>query len=349
MRINIKLFIFLLLVNNPVFSEVLFEENFDNMQDWQTLGSGETGPLPPGFDYGYTEETYHPETYPESLPSISISGADTSQVYGGTGKALIATYETTDSPGIYTSDGFLSKDITPSNRVYVSFKVKFQPGFNAERANGSIKLFRILSYDGVGSRSAFFSSGNSAPIYLFDWSLSDYGVRQKHAFRCDDQASTYYCTNPNITDAPRSISNGDMSANFTNDVANLNPGLIDQVNNEVLPSSGTVWHEQVYGETWHKLAFYVALNSSPSTRDGALKFWLDDKLLIDMKEIPWIGANGSMNAKWNNVSFGGNGKYHWDTSSGYDTSKERWVAIDDIVIRDDLPVRPRSPEEVTAQ
>lgn len=160
-------------------------------------------------------------------------------------------------------------------------------------------MFRILCWDGVQPRSKFFSDGNSAPIYLFDWSKSDYGVRQKYAFRCDDQATSYFCTSPRITNAPQSINSGDMSANFTSHIANLFPELPDLINGGNLPSSGIVWHDQVYGDIWHTMAFYLKLNSSPSVNDGVLKFWLDGESIIDMNEIAWIGDNGSMSAQWN--------------------------------------------------
>ncbi len=315
---------------------VLFEENFDGMDDWTTESRDTVGPLPPGFDYGYTGETWHPTDTAGSLASMSITGRDPEQVFGGAGKALIVTYESAGSG--YTSDGFLTRDIPPSDEVYVRFRMRFEPGFNAERANGSIKLFRILSYDGTGSRSRFFGGGNSAPIYIFNWSKSDYGVRHKHAFRCDDQATTYYCTNPSITGGPRSVVNGDMSANFSSDIADLAPGLPDLLNGGTIPSSGTVEHDQVYGDVWHTMELYVKLNSAPTVNDGILRVRIDGRDIIDMSEIPWIGANGSMDARWNSVSFGGNGRYLWNTRSGDPVSdRERWVAIDDILIRDSLP------------
>ncbi|NOY92753.1 MAG: hypothetical protein GXP55_16305 [Deltaproteobacteria bacterium] len=316
---------------------LLFSEDFDGLADWETEAKNSVGPLPGMFDYGYTAETWHPTTVPGSMASMFISGSDPNQVFGGTGKALIVTYESTNNPNVYRSDGFLTKSIPPSTEVYVSFMMRFESGFNSESANGSVKLFRILSWDGVRPRSKFFSGGNSAPIYLFHWGRSNYGVRQRHAFRCDDQATTYYCTDPVITNAPHSINSGAMSTNFTSDIAMLSPELPDLVNGGFLPDTGTVWHDQVYGDIWHHLEFYVKLNSAPSVNDGIFQFTLDGQKIIDMNEIPWIGRNGTMDAKWNSVLFGGNGKYNWNSSGGFDASRERWIAIDDIVIRNSLP------------
>jgi len=292
-------------------AEVLFQENFDNLPEWQTLNHNTVGPLPSTFDYGYTTDVYHPTEVPGSQPSMSITGSDLNKVFGGSGKAFVATYETRNNTGGWISDGFLTKDIPPSNEVYVKFKMKFQPGFNANGTSGDIKLFRITSWDGVTPRSKFFSGGNSAPIYLFHWSKNSFGVRQQHAFRCDAQQTNYYCTNPEIKNPPRTIprGSGSMKANFSNDVAQLTTKIPDLVNGGYLPPSGNISHEQVYGEIWHTMEFYVKLNSAPGAQDGILKAWLDGEPIVDMDGIPWIGNNGDMNAKWNNVTFGGNGLY----------------------------------------
>lgn len=346
------LILLLALSTKNVFAQVLFEENFDNLPEWATQGRGTVGALPGSFNYGYTSETYHPADIPGSQPSIYISGKDANQVYGGKGKALIATYETRNNTSKWNSDGFLTKDITPSNEIYVRFRMKFQPGFNAKGTNGDIKLFRITSWDGIDPRSKFFSQGNSAPIYLFHWSKTKYGVRQQHAFRCDAQATDYYCTKPEIKNPPRKIvtGSGSMSANFSDDVASLTTKIPDLVNGKYLPSSGTISHEQVYGEVWHTMEFYVKLNSAPSVQDGIMKAWLDGEPIVDMNGIPWIGNNGSMKAKWNNITFGGNGFYFWDKSdTSFNPSKERWIAFDDILVLDGMPNRPNPPSDVTAK
>lgn len=347
---NYYLLLALLLPTN-IFADVLFEENFDTLPDWATQENpGGIASLPGSFDYGYTEELYHPANITNSVPSIFISGNNSDQIFGETGKALIVTYETKNNAEGWVSDGFLTKDIPPSNEIYVSFKIRFQPGFNAEETGGSVKLFRILSWDGTGSRSKFFQDGNYAPLYMFNWGKSDYGLRQDHAFRCDDQATTYYCTSPPLLNPPNELNNGAMSANFTSH--SLSSRIPDLVNGGFLPSTGSVSHAQVYSDKWNKVEYYVKLNSSPSTQDGLFKFWLNGELLIDMNGIPWIGNNGRMNAKWNSVSFGGNGRHYWDTSNTpFNTSKERWVAFDDIIVRNSLPnqlSKPKSPSGITA-
>ncbi|NOY93384.1 MAG: hypothetical protein GXP55_19540 [Deltaproteobacteria bacterium] len=320
------------------------ELKFDRNPDWQTQGRDMVGPLPCGFDYGYTDEEWHPSDVLDSLPSIFIGGRSPDQVFGGTGKSLVATYESLstlnglNSNGSWPSDGFLTIDVIPTREIYVRFRMRFQDGFYTG-GGGAIKLFRILSYDGSGSRSKFGGGGNTSPLYFFDWASSDeFGVRQKHGFRCDDQAANYYCENPAIGDAPRSVFRGDMSGNFTSNVESLSARIPDLVNGGFLPYSGSVTHDQVYGDVWHKLEFHLVQNGSPGALDGEFQFWLDGQLLVDMRQIAWIGTGGDMNALWNGVAFGGNGKYSFNSNPADSvTLHERWVAFDDVVIRDTLP------------
>lgn len=355
--INFYLLPFIFLTAQNVCSQVLYSQNFDSLAEWRSLSSSTIGPLPGDFNYGYTDEEWHPAATANSMASIFISGENINQVFGNTGKALIATYESLttsnglNSNGSWPSDGFLTKDVAPSNEIYVSFRMRFQPGFYTG-GGGAVKLLRILSYDGTGSRANFGSDGNSAPIYFFDWAAStDYGVRQKHAFRCDDQASNYWCENPRIGDAPRSISRGDMSANFTSNVRDLGAQIPDLVNGGFLPYTSTsVTHDQVYGDIWHTLEFHLKLNSNPGTPDGIFQFWLDGQPLVNIRQIAWIGTGGNMNAKWNGVAFGGNGKYTFNANNDSVELHERWISFDDIVILNTMPgSRPGTPTDITVQ
>lgn len=161
-----------LFTHSAIAQVLLFEDNFDTQADWQTQDENNMGSIPTGWDTGRTDENWHPSNTPGSSPSMLISGDNPEQVYGGTGKAFITYSESFNdlSNNGYTSDGFITKDIPPTDELYVQFQIKFQPGFAADTEGGSIKVFRVLSWDGVEPRHRFFSSGNSAPIYVFDWS-----------------------------------------------------------------------------------------------------------------------------------------------------------------------------------
>lgn len=327
----------LMLASSNLYAATQFLETFDNMPDWAPSSKNVATPYPPNWDFAYTEENWHPNDYPDSQPSMQINGNNPEQVYGGVGKSFINYVESYAS--FFSGDGIIIKDIEATNEVYVEFKVKFQPGFAADNEYGMLKLLRIVSYDGNDtSRIKFFENGNYSPIYAFNWVNSEWGVRHKHAFRCDAQEDNYYCNNPKILNPPREVVSGGMSGNFTSDVSGFSPQLEDLVNGGLLPSSGTVFHNQVYGDKWHKLAFYLKQNSSPGVQDGELKFWMDEQLLVDMNGIPWVGPNGSMDAKWNGVILGGNEAYAFNTDTNAPISaRERWFAIDDLVISDQVP------------
>lgn len=345
----------LLVAARSVAATILFEENFDGYPDWAPISNSNVGALPGNWDYGYNDESWHPSAgYVGANPSMQINGNNPEQVYGGAGKAFIS-YSESDPNAVngYSSDGFLTKDITPSNEVYVKFMLKFQPGYAANNETGTFKMFRVISWDGVDPRSRFFSSGNSAPMYLFNWKQDIYGVRNKSGFRCDDQRTNYYCTDPVIRGAPRAINTGDMSANFTSDISSLSPQLPNLVEGGVLPSSGLAYHNQLYGDIWHKMEFYIKLNSSLGAQDGQLRIWIDGRMILNMREIAWIGNGGDMNAKWNAIQIGGNDDFHFnDNSSAPIADRERWYSLDEILVLDRLPSSlspPNPPNNILVQ
>jgi len=327
-----------------VVDTIIFEDNFDDQPDWQTDTKNSLGSIPLGWDAGRTDEQWHPFSASWSMPSMLISGDDVNKVYGSSGKSFISyseSFNDTTNNG-FTSDGFITKDILPREEVNIEFKIKFQPGFAADSEGGQIKLFRLLSWNGISPRNKFFTSWNSWPIYIYDWAQNTYGLRHFHAFRCDDQETNYFCTNPAISDAPREISSGDMSANFTTDISSF-PNLIpDLENGGVIPTSGIISHNQVYGTDWHKMEYNLRQNSWPWVRDGILKVWLDGNVIIDMKQIPWIWNDGDMNSKWNSFSIGWNDNFHFNLDSLAPVSdRERWYAIDDVIVYN--PVTSWSP------
>ena len=360
---------FFLVISFNVNAGLLFEENFDAQEDWKPGALIENsdslsfaGIVLNGWSYYLTHELWNPDFgEPFSQPSLAINGNNSEQIYGGKGKALIKYNESAlTQSNDFASDGFLTIDIKPSNAVYVEFKIKFQPGFTNNFPPPAIvdqqfllKLVRILHYDGVGSRSKFFSIGNSAPIYIYDYGFNNFGVRNLHTLRCDSQETNYKCKDPQIIDDyPRSAASSNLSANYSSDIYAYNPDnmLPDLVNGGSLPKSGNVLHDQVWGNKWHKIALYVRLNSAKGVQDGVIMQWMDDKLIVELRKIPWIGNSGDINAKWNSVSFGGNAHFHFnlDENASKD-SRERWYAIDDIKIYDAIPNAPKPPFSLKLQ
>lgn len=317
----------------------LFEENFDNTTDWYNATKNTVGTVPNNWDDAMANEAWHPDDgFPGTQPVMRISGSDASKVYGGTGKAFIYYNESYDENN-FNSDGFLVKDFTPSSKVYFEYYVKFQPGFAADDDYGQLKQFRVMSWDGPpNGRTPFFSNGYSAPIYLFDWAQTSFGLRHFHAFRCDDQATNYYCGTPAILNPPKQIVNGDMDPNYTSHAVSTDPQIPDLVLGGFVSrnDSPVRFHNNILGDIWHKVGLYLELNSSPGVQDGKLKYWLDDELVVDMSQVPWIGTNGDINAKWNSFMIGGNNYFKFDLVSD-PVDRERWYAIDNIRVLSDIP------------
>ena len=92
-----------------------------------------------------------------------------------------------------------------------------------------------------------------------------------------------------------------------------------------------------FGSKWHKMEFYIKVNSSPGAQDGILAQWFDDGLVFLNKTIPWIQNGANPNLKFTAVKFGGNHhtKNYLEKNMGID--RVEWYAIDDIMIRNDLP------------
>jgi len=346
------------LFTTPLHAALLFSDNFDEHNDWQTTGRTEVGPLPSGWDSGRTNENWHPSDGQEGTrPAMAINGNDSSQVYGEKGKAFISyseSFNDTSNNG-FTSDAQLTKDIPATNELYVKFQLKFQPGWAADQERGHIKIFRAAHWDGGDTeRYKFFTSGASAPIYLYTWAQSDYGARHLHGFRCDPQLSNYYCVKPTILNPPRGIASGDMSANYTDTIAYLKPSIVDMLSGGNVPPSGVVYHNQVFGDSWHTMEYYLKLNSAEGVADGVFRHWIDGELIIDMDKIAWIGDGGNMNAKWNTISIGGNDRYHFNLT-GEPKDRERWYSIDNLEVHDSIPVvsvpyaLPKPPSNVRVQ
>lgn len=331
----------------PPISTLIFEENFDAQPDWATAGRNALPPnLPVNWDFARTDEQWHPADGDiGTQPSMMIHGNNPEQVYGGTGKAFITYSESFNDVGNngFGSDGILWKDLPPTDEIFVRFKLKFQPGWATTLAEaGQIKIFRVSSWDGPntgrGERTRFGTVGNNAPLYFFDWSHGIYGARHFHAFRCDAQTTNYFCTAPVIADAPRQILSGDMSANFSSNIAIHGSRLPDLVNGGLLSTDpqAIISHNQVYGDVWHTIELHLKLNSQPGVQDGVFRQWLDGQKMVDMVRIAWIGTSGDINAKWNSIALGGNDLFHFDLT-GAPADRERWYAIDDVEVYNALP------------
>jgi len=316
---------------------LIFSENFDAQPDYMPLTSSDYTTLPQGWDAVYQVENWHPNDIPNAKANMYINDE---QPFGENGKSFLNYAESEDGGSGWASDGQIVKDFAPTSAVYFKLKIKFQNGWASDSERGNVKLFRVGHFDGGtrANRFQYFGTGYSAPMYIFNWEQSDYGVRHNHSARCDPQLTNYYCQTPAFTYPHRAVSQGSMSVNYSDNISAFGPSLPDLLNGGLLPTSGTVTHNQVYGDVWHELAFYVELNTAAGVADGKMRYWLDGQKMVSSDSVPWIGTGGDINAKWNFIELGGNDYYHWDVDNdAFATSKERWFVLDELEIYNAVP------------
>jgi len=335
-------------------SELLFKESFDNQTDWTADDYVNTGALPADWFVFRVDELWSPRTgYPNKHPSAEILSVNSDKARGGAGKSYVAWRESYD-PGWkkYNSDATLVKYFPKGvDSIYVSFYVRFGESWTPKSAS---KLFRVMSWDDTSPKLElfqFFKGGNSGPIFLWDYSSDDYGVRNFQAYRGGPHGENYSFSNSDISGLPRQMINlGDISLNFTENTVGMgengqNPKIVDQINGGYISDNlnQTVTHEQVYGRTknWTKVAFYAKMNTEIGKADGELIQWINDEIIFQNKNIPWVRENSENKmVKWNTVGIGGNDFFR---TYANEDQHEEWYAIDDVVIRTDIPPAEKAP------
>ncbi len=355
-------------------ADVIFEENFDGQPDWnsglevndknfdgkpdtiQDINGGHT--LPGGWDSVRQDPTWAPSTgHSDRHENIEIVSRNEDKARGGSGKSMVVWRDSATPDWKWNSDGILSKKVDGFESIYVSFWIKFSPDWTPFGETGMTKLFRVSSYDGFGPIYKAFEDGNSSAIMVWDYRTDEYGARNKLAVRGDPQETNYFITSPEPINLPRQLNSGGLSLNFTQNVVDLDgDGEKDQditslinlkTNQPIDPSDDVVTHDELWGDQWHKVEFFLKMNSSPGAMDGVLDQWIDGQLVFSNKTFPWMGTDSPGGLKWNVVHFGGNSHFH----AFPDTERrEEWYSIDDIVIRSDMPgVPPNSPNSLLIQ
>jgi hypothetical protein len=355
--------------SNVLISEILFEENFDSQPDWHS-GLIENDLDDDGFpdrvlirDDGYLlpDDWYSSRQDPSWAPSVGYSNGresieilskNSSLARGGVGKSYVSWRDATEGPTFrWNSDSILSQFYPDGlGEVYVRFWIKFDPNWTQLGETGSSKLFRISSWDGAGTIYGFGGNRYNGPVVFWDYKATNSGgVRNSISLRGFPIDTNYFMATPPVLNMPRSSNNGDYGLNFDNNIRDLDgDGVEDNevtlknlVSGEAL--SGIVGLDEVYGDTWHKIEFYVKMNSSAGAYDGVLTQWIDDQLVFRNVTIPWMGSESTETRKWNVISFGGNDHFH-----SYPDSERRqeWYSIDDIVIADKPFKTPKPPSSI---
>ncbi|HAM35669.1 MAG TPA: hypothetical protein DEB40_07885 [Elusimicrobia bacterium] len=315
---------------------VVFSDNFDDSPDWYVKKQNQVGAcvegvtantcaVPGGWTHFRTDEKWNPYGgTPGSHPVIQISGE---QHYGPGGKAYVQWNESHkgNSGDGWGADGIIGKALDKDySELYVQYKTRFMPGFKrfwTPNANaGFLKTFRVSHWDRIGSPFQAFEAGALAPIMLYDANENEwppYGFASS-AFRCDPQATNYYCS------GVKGAKSGFVDASgqpITGWSANIPPSTDDQ-------------RLGIFDGNWHTIEHHVKLNSAPGVSDGIYQYWYDGYLLADLSNVQWIGAGGNINAGWNWVALGGNAfnNYMNITDSAYQPGAEQWYAIDDVIV-----------------
>lgn len=295
--------------------EALFVEDFSAQPVWVapepadwTYFRWAGDPLPAGWDALWNSGSEYPANGNLEIAPSTL---------GAPGNVL-KIWREWHSTNTFASNGYLAKLFAQDyDEMYIEFEIAFMPGWTWDDGATS-KVFRMFSSD--RDPVAFFqafSGGNQGPILFWDYSTSGtYGQRNFLAFRGGPHGENYAMDNTDLVGLGRNIIPGSLGGVDMNWTENLqgtlsdgsSPQVPDKLNGGFLPTTGIVWHEQVFGVsgTWTKLGFYVKMNSAPDVADGIFRQYLDDQLVVDCELVRWVGPTTAPMPGWNAFSIGGN-------------------------------------------
>lgn len=334
----------------PVTPEgVIFQDNFDNQPDYDSgmygTASAQVSPeytVPNGWFAIRQDPSWAPSTgHPDRHESIEILASNSDKARGGTGKCYVSWRDSDIDPNFvnrFNSDSILAKKLDPGvSQVYVEFWIAFQPGWTPE---GQSKLFRVSSWSESGEVFGYGGGRENGPTFF--WDILNYGsnVRNFCAFRGGKHGDSYGLSQSQPPGFPRAQING-SSGDFTFDyTSNVIGTLPDQLNGGTISKTfgDEVDHEALFGPggTFNKIAFWLKMNSAPGVVDGEFKMWMGDQPVLSTTQIMWVQDMdvGGVMPKWNIVALGGNDNFK---SYSNEQRYEEWYAIDDVVIRADIP------------
>ncbi|WP_143595736.1 hypothetical protein [Tamilnaduibacter salinus] len=310
------------LLSGGVSAEILFEESFDDQSDWtsglpinntgafpvngegpdrvQCVESGHV--LPEGWDCARQDPSWAPSVGdPDRHENLEILDGNASKARGSSGKSLVIWRDSTTGPKYrWNSDGILSKKLLDGHQeLYVRFWIKFSKDWTPLGDSGQTKLFRITSWDGPGTNLyGFGGNRDNAPAIFWQYKTDNYGARNVLGFRGDPQETNYKMKKPSLPNTPRAFTSGSMSLNFDDNIRDLDgDGNIDNsidtlvdLKSEAPVSGGIVPHENFWGTKWHKVEFYVKMNSAPGKLDGVMVQWIDNDIVL--KQYGTLDGNG---------------------------------------------------------
>ena len=172
MRLIVNVLLFFCLVA-PAFSEVIWEQNFDDYDDWthtQPTGSSDysayegEGTIPPNFHSIRDAGSFYTD---KGNNNFYI---DNTNYRGASGKSLTFWIESDTRGGGgagWSSDSILGINLsTGYNELYIQYWIKYQSGWqwdNSSTENESKNSISVTHWRG-GDPFVFFSDGNQRPI-----------------------------------------------------------------------------------------------------------------------------------------------------------------------------------------
>jgi hypothetical protein len=334
---------------------LIFDADFTNRPDWQAqhtsqryryLGdsnyNGTSGYIaadnvPAGFDFYYMSEAWHPNGDQDGVGAVvgSQPVAQISNLHGAyndpAGKSFIMYDELYGSPTEWKADSVTTKDIGYEVKaLWVECRIRFQPDYwwaaiaNDTNDQSTMKLFRCRRHSNIETNNRFEFFGASArsgsPVFIQD--LYVWGVR----------GGTNRMRNKPVLRGymhPTDYNNGvpDYYSMFT--YRDTPDEYIRQGGAENL-----TWEQTLGDGEFHKLNFYVEMDSAPGAGDGKYEMWLDDILEQQVLDIPWRQAGDPTNIGWNEVSIGGNINNFKDAPVNTD---EQWYQVSDLKIWNGKP------------
>lgn len=346
----------LVLVPEGVRSEIIFEESFDAQPDFTS--SMKLNLKGWSFHNNSSVEWAPSNGFSDKHDAFEVLASNRDKARGGKGKSYVAWRESYD-PGWsrYNTDSVLMKVLPDQHEsLYVSFYLKLSDQWTSA---GSSKIFRVYSWDeSSGTPFKFFADGSAGPLFGWNYAHSDYGLRNFLSLRGGPYGQNYMITSSDIVGSPREPGGlGDISLNFTGNTVGMSgnggtPKIVDQIKGGYISDnlSQAVTTEQIFGDSkvWVKMAFFVQMNSSPGATDGKVRQWINDELIYKNDKVRWVGNTiDNRMVGWNAVAIGGNDFFqHYPNEMQY----EEWYAIDDLVIRTDIPeieLAPSPPSNIS--
>jgi len=288
-----------------VMSGIVFEDNFDDQENWNLSGQFEGRECSVGvcagnwYPTGYNFFRSVPGTAGLSpVGQIRKLPGDLPDHTTGRGKVYLVHTQSIQG-GTWPGDGIIGKYFGPTAsfpELYVRMWVRTQTGWQNQIAqNSALKLFRVGNWRGV--QNIFKWGEHTAPSLFFDLAAYHNGnANYIIAYRCDP--SDYYCKKQN--------------------------------NNYQKVDRFEAWEKRhppvkTYADgLWHRYDFHLRINRA-GQYDGLFTFKYDGMLIYRKSDVAWLNA-GSTVTGWNMLALGGNSNNTWAAKG------EQWYAIDDFVV-----------------